>query len=233
MRDYNFTLKLRGLEQIDDDQLSMLLDATLGDASFAQAEHHWFAEFDRSAESLPEAIVSAQEQIESAVSQLRVVRVEVEGDDSFVTASDIAKRVGLSREAIRLLANGSRGERNFPDPVAALGGRQKIWRWLDVAAWFQQHRGIELRPDQSQRRFVDTLNMLFDLRERAQTVPELEQQLLANVGRRISDWATVGAARWTLSQTISYKVPEAAMPTSTNPSRRRREIRHEVEALAA
>ncbi|HZW33022.1 MAG TPA: hypothetical protein VFF52_20065 [Isosphaeraceae bacterium] len=79
-----------------------------------------------------EAIVSAIEGIEGAGLGLRVVRVE---PDELVATGEIAQRAGLSREAVRLSAQGKRGPGGFPPPVAGRHQQSPLYRWSDVADW--------------------------------------------------------------------------------------------------
>lgn len=62
--------------------------------------------------------------------------IPVSADEDFVAISDIATRVGVSREAVRLWANGSR-QSNFPSPRGVVGDATKIWAWSDVNEWLR------------------------------------------------------------------------------------------------
>lgn len=61
-----------------------------------------------------------------------------------VSTSDIAQRVGMSRETVRLWVAGKRGPGGFPladGMVSATGasGAIKVWRWAAVHQWLQGH----------------------------------------------------------------------------------------------
>ncbi len=56
-------------------------------------------------------------------------------DDDLVDLSEIAARVGRSREAIRLWSSGKRGAGGFPLPVGVLPGSVKVWDWSSVNSW--------------------------------------------------------------------------------------------------
>jgi predicted DNA-binding transcriptional regulator AlpA len=77
---------------------------------------------------------SAIEQVES-VPGVRVARLE---PDDLVTMSEIAQRLGRSRESVRLLVSGERGPGGFPPPVSHLKARTRLWRWSEVAAWAER-----------------------------------------------------------------------------------------------
>src|SRR5260370_16875495 len=58
-----------------------------------------------------------------------------------VTLLDIAKRAGVSREAVRLWAAGQRGPGSFPRPVLVTTGGESLWDWQQVAPWIERHQG--------------------------------------------------------------------------------------------
>ena len=63
-------------------------------------------------------------------------------DEDLVSTSDIAARLNLSRETVRMYTTGARGPGCFPLPIATLGsgnrGGVKVWRWDQVNAWLSQ-----------------------------------------------------------------------------------------------
>ena len=61
------------------------------------------------------------------------VKIEHVSED-LVNTSEIAFRLGVSREAVRTWTNGARGPSDFPPHRAIIGG-QKIWAWATVYAW--------------------------------------------------------------------------------------------------
>ena len=93
MAEYNFTLILDGDVE---NHLDELFEAGCDDATFGTVDGVHYADFDREASSLAEAIASAIDDVES-VPGLRVRRVE---PDDLVTASEIAGR--LQRKAARI-----------------------------------------------------------------------------------------------------------------------------------
>jgi predicted DNA-binding transcriptional regulator AlpA len=94
-------------------------------------------------------------------------------DDDWLTGSEIAKRVGRTRQSIGLLIRGDRGPGDFPPPVARWGSPNPLWSWAEVDAWFERYepaavrkRGSKLSPD-----FLAELNDRLDLRERLRHSP--------------------------------------------------------------
>ncbi len=96
---------------------------------------------------------------------LTVVRVE---PDELVSAAEIANRVGLNRETIRLYAMGRRGPGTFPPPVARLRSRSPLYRWTDVAPWLAHHGGkaaAHAIAELGTATLIGMLNAAFDLRQ--------------------------------------------------------------------
>lgn len=133
MPEYEFTLVLHG--DLDDATVDALFEAGCDDATLGEVDGVGYADFIREAPSFGDALFSAIEQVES-VPGLTVTRVE---PDDLVTLSEIAQRLGRSRESVRLLAAGERGAGDFPSPVSHLKARSRLWRWSEVAAWAKRH----------------------------------------------------------------------------------------------
>jgi predicted DNA-binding transcriptional regulator AlpA len=60
-------------------------------------------------------------------------------DDDLVDLSEVAKRVGRSRETVRLWSLGRRGAGEFPLPSGLLPGSVKVWEWDAINAWLSKH----------------------------------------------------------------------------------------------
>jgi hypothetical protein len=52
----------------------------------------------------------------------------------------IARRAGVSREAVRLWATAQRGPGGFPKPTLISSGGEQLWDWLEVASWLEQYK---------------------------------------------------------------------------------------------
>ena len=133
MSEHEFTLVFHGGP--DDAIVDALFEAGCDDATLGEVDGVGYADFIREAPSFGEALRSAIEQVES-VAGLMVSRVE---PDDLVTLSEIAQRLGRSRESVRLLAAGERGPGDFPAPVSHLKARTRLWRWSEVAGWAKRH----------------------------------------------------------------------------------------------
>lgn len=134
MTAYEFVLKLN--RELSDDELEALYAAGLDDAGIETGSLGALADFTREAPSLAEAIASAVRDIEK-VPGLRAIGVQC---DNMVTAADIGRRAGVSREAVRLWATGQRGPGGFPKPVLITTGGEKVWDWPQVAHWLAKQK---------------------------------------------------------------------------------------------
>lgn len=172
MTEWTFRLTLRGIE-LTDEQLDTLYEAGCDDGSFSvEPDGTVQGFFDREAPTQQDAVISAIVNVEQAGIGARVLRVEA--DDDWLTASEIATRVGRSRQSIALLARGERGCGDFPAPVARRRSSSPLWIWSEVEAWFERYdpeavpvAGPRLSPD-----FLAEVNDRLDLRERLRHSPD-------------------------------------------------------------
>lgn len=168
MSEYSFTLVIDGV--LDDETLDELFEAGCDDATFGAVDGAHYADFDREAPSLGEALSSAIADVES-VPGLRVRRVE---PDDLVTMSEIAERLDRSRESVRLLIAGERGSGDFPAPVSHLRRRNRLWRWSDVAAWAGEADGDDL----AKARLIAAVNAALELRTATPGLPDRDRDLV-------------------------------------------------------
>jgi hypothetical protein len=186
MTSYSFVLLIRGADVLAEQHADALFEAGCGDALFGERGGTQFADFDREADSLARAIGSAIHDVESAVPEAKVVRVE---PDDLVTLSGIAERVGRTKESVRLLALGKRGPGGFPSPLSWVASRNPLWQWSDVAEWFATRLGEEI-PGSGSAAFVAALNGALEARWRLAQVSEPdEREELARVLREDLDLA--------------------------------------------
>jgi hypothetical protein len=172
MAEHSFTLILSGDV---DAHLDELFEAGCDDGSFGAVDGVAYADFDREAPTLTEAIGSALAAVET-VPGLRVLRIE---PDDLVTMSDIAERLGRTRESVRLLVAGERGPGDFPPPLSHLRTRNRLWRWSEVAAWAGVTDGIA----QAQAQTIAALNAALELRAMAVHLAPDARTLVASLER--------------------------------------------------
>lgn len=167
MAEYEFTLVIHGPVE-DDAVVNALFEHGCDDATFGTVDGVAYGEFHREAGGLGDAVFSAIKDVES-VGGLTVLRVE---PDDLVTQSEIAQRLGRTRESVRLLAAGERGGGEFPAPVSHLRSRNRLWRWSDVAAW----AGVKDGQDFEQAQLLAAMNAALELRNRSAALPEQERE---------------------------------------------------------
>jgi predicted DNA-binding transcriptional regulator AlpA len=173
MTTQSFTLALEGPGIVENDALlDRLYDAGCSDASFGERGGHAYADFDRDADTLSDAIVSAIDQVES-VPGLKVRRVD---EQDLVSPSDIADRIGRSRQSIWQLANGARGGGDFPPPAATIGSDRSLWRWSDVADWFAR-RGELTEAAAERTHVIGAVNGYLNARNHLDHIGDLAARL--------------------------------------------------------
>lgn len=141
--------------------LDALFEAGCNDAGFAgpEADGTCNAEFDREADSLVDAVMSAIDALTQAIPGVRIHRVEP-GD--LVSLSAIASRTGRTVESIRLLRDARRGPGGFPAPLGRMNEQTQVWSWSHVADWFRDALGQDV-PRAGDAAFLAALNHALQL----------------------------------------------------------------------
>jgi len=132
---YHFTLTLSGVTCETEGLEDTLYENGCDDALICTYGNSVYVEFDRESHSLDDAIASAVENIESAGIGAIVESI----DSALVGLSDIAEMTKMSRQAIAMLKDGTRGNGNFPCPVQRIKGQSPLWDWADVAQWLSKN----------------------------------------------------------------------------------------------
>jgi hypothetical protein len=89
----------------------------------------------------PAAAVS---QLVDSVTKAVPAAVPLSVDQDLVSVSDIARRVGRTREYVRLLVDGKRGPGGFPAPVGVVGDGIRVWPWSVVLEWSGKVLGVDV-----------------------------------------------------------------------------------------
>jgi hypothetical protein len=97
--------------------------------------------FDRPTESFSEAVAAVIRSVDRI--GLRALRVVT---SDWVTAAEIAHRVGRSRETVRLWAAARIGPGGFPPPLNP-GSATMYWSWAEVLPWLRTRMNFDL-PDE-------------------------------------------------------------------------------------
>lgn len=168
------------------DLIDKLIEHGCSDATFGRRQGAFYADFDREANSLPDAVMSAIEDLEST-GEVFVLRVEPE---DMVNAATIAARLGKSREGVRLWASGARGPGDFPEPRFYLGeGFHPIWTWSSVVAWHAKYTGALNAEAVEDATFLAYVNAVLEFRRfsRRFTPDQLGERPRGVIERLVSD----------------------------------------------
>ncbi|GHJ49036.1 hypothetical protein Cs7R123_63780 [Catellatospora sp. TT07R-123] len=137
---YRIPLRVDGIN-LDDDATLRQISRHLADLGWARVGGRVLALIYVECEPVGAAIQAARR----ITNHLSATVHEV--DQDLVSIPAIAIRAGVSREAVRQWADGTRGPGAFPSAIGALAGgdrgSQKVWRWADVSRWLAEHYGIE------------------------------------------------------------------------------------------
>lgn len=101
--------------RLSDDELDILFDS-IDDVTPEREQSRTLLGFDRAADSLAVALVSALRDVEAEGLTVSSVRSE-----DLVTLKEIAARTGRTYESVRLLSLGRRGPGGFPGPMSSDG----------------------------------------------------------------------------------------------------------------
>ena len=152
-REYEFVLVVDGVSAEDDEAVATLTDAFDGVLSWNRGLC-WLAVSGTGGDSY-DAASRLVSRLTAALPGLRVVRL----DPELVGISDIAQRIGHSRQNVLQWVNGERnGSRPFPAPEGC-AGRSLIWRWADVNEWLRP-LGIgdeAVRPTREEAARIDVM----------------------------------------------------------------------------
>lgn len=156
MNEYEFTIIASGLNPEAEDFESRFYDAGCDDATVSFQNGHIIIDFARDAESITDALSGAVTCVRNAGAH--VDRIE---PDPLVSLSDIATRVGKTRQAISLYAKGKRRE-GFPTPAYKVTSDSPLWHWSDVAKWLFAQNEIS-RDEVIIAEAVEQANEIIDL----------------------------------------------------------------------
>jgi hypothetical protein len=177
MNDYTFTFRFLCPGQSAED-LSIRLYEGIEDASLMGPDEDgsFLLEFDRRASSLSRALAAALDELLKTLPEAIVLRVE---EDDLATMADIAKRAARTPESVRLLVAGKRGPGGFPPAAGRLDARTRVWRWVDVAQWFEDALGEPL-PGTSESAFLRAFNDALEIRRLSGRLGKPQRQAVAS-----------------------------------------------------
>ena len=151
--EYEFVLVVDGVSTEDDEAAAILTDAFDGVLSWNRGLYR-LAVSGTGRDSY-EAASRLAFRLTTSLPGLKIVRL----DPELVGISDIAQRIGHSRQNVQQWVNGERnGSRPFPVPEGC-AGRSLVWRWADVNEWLRP-LGISdeaVRPSREEAARIDVM----------------------------------------------------------------------------
>ena len=135
---HTFTLLLVNENELTTELEEALFEAGCDDGILYSKNQVVYIEFDREAESLEEAVISAINDVESAGFQ--VARVE---PSDLVTSAEISRQAQRSRQSVAQIIKGKRGKGGFPIPLAGVTGKTSVWSWAEVSNWLLKMEKID------------------------------------------------------------------------------------------
>jgi hypothetical protein len=136
---YRIPLRVAGVD-LEDDEILVRIDGKLDDLAWAQLDGRTLAVLHTDHHDPVAAVVNTAHRIRHFLPE-----ATVEVDLELVNIPDVAARLGVNREAVRLWADGQRGPGHFPAPIGSVGGGARsvrIWRWSDVWTWLSGHYAL-------------------------------------------------------------------------------------------
>lgn len=173
MQEYDFALIVSSVPALTTEAENALFKAGCDDATLSIRYGLLYVEFSRAAKSLKDAILSAIHDVRKADIGAEVVRVD---ECNLVTASEIARRIGRSRQLVHQYMTGQRGPGGFPPPECHLSEGSPLWAWSAVSHWLAQN-GI-LRPQDSENaEVVSAINTAMEAARQRLRRPKLVAEI--------------------------------------------------------
>jgi len=176
-REYDFALIVGNVPELNEDVETALFEVGCDDATASIQYGRLYLEFSRVSISLKDAILSAIKDIRKALPTAEVLRVD---ECNLVSAADIARRIGRSRQLVFQYIEGIRGPGAFPPPECHLSEGRPLWAWCAVSYWLAQND--ILKPEEGwNAEVVAAINNLLEAgrqqRRNAPLIKELHVEL--------------------------------------------------------
>jgi len=130
-REYEFSVQVTGLDIENKSQLKQLKNDTIAVVPFA-SDDLIMLNVEMTANSPESAFNEFKSFLNEYASEIKIKRVDLD----LVSLSQIAERLDVTREAVRLWAIGQR-RKDFPEPFTS-AGQSLLWAWSDVFDWLTE-----------------------------------------------------------------------------------------------
>ncbi len=179
LTEFDFTLLLEGINEIDEHIENAIFEARCDDCTISQRYGRVYLTFSRTAESFKDAVISAISDIRDSKISASVLRVD---QCDLITQSEIARRIGRSRQLVNLYINGSRGPGGFPPPVCNITDGAPLWYWCEVACWLFENNLIKKEELQDALE-LSVINNVLEIERQRVIAPELTEQIMHALGK--------------------------------------------------
>lgn len=139
-QEFEFELVLSGFSELTEEIEDALFETGCDDGTLGLSAGVPYLVFAREGKTLREAVLSAIRDVESAGCGVRAEWVQSAEGSEFCSVTDIARRIGKSRELVRKYFQGERGPGGFPSPIGFVSGQSHLFRWSQVADWLIEHQ---------------------------------------------------------------------------------------------
>jgi len=172
-REHDFALIVGGVDDLTAEVEDALFEAGCDDATLSIQYGLLYIEFSRHAPSLKDAILTAIRDVRNADIGAEVLRVD---ECNLVTQSEIARRIGRTRQLVNQFINGQRGPGGFPPPECHLDEGAPLWAWCAVSYWLAENS--MLRPEDGwNAEVVAAINNWLEAARQRERHPELIEQI--------------------------------------------------------
>ncbi|MBP9727627.1 MAG: DNA-binding protein [Gammaproteobacteria bacterium] len=160
---YSFSLVLKNIDQQTPALEDSLYESGCDDALINFRNNTVYLDFDREAESLENAVLSAIHDVES--SSIGAIVACVTPED-LVSESDIAKRINKKRQIVSLWVKGERRTHHpFPHPIMKLTDRSPFWQWHQIVKWLYDNKLLAKKEVVENAYFLMNLNAALGQRD--------------------------------------------------------------------
>lgn len=163
-RNYEFSVQVTGLDIKNESQLKQLKNDPITIVPFA-SNGLIMLSVEIAAESPESAFSAFKSFLNEYASDIKIKRVDLD----LVSLSQIAERLDVTREAVRLWAIGER-RKGFPEPFAS-AGQSLLWAWSEVFDWLTEEE-IQDDPLPLPINLIEHSNGVY-ARDRESTIPPM------------------------------------------------------------
>ncbi len=167
--EYEFTLVLSDDATLTEELESALYGGNCDDCLISSVAGRVVLTFTRTADSLKDAIVSAIADFRSSGVAADILFVD---ECNLVTQSEIARKVGKSRQWIHQLKN----TEGFPPPVCEITEGTPLWYWCEVVEWLSANGMVDANVVRDAHE-VALINSALDFHHQRKHLPELADEL--------------------------------------------------------